>query len=188
MAEPTPDRLLLDRLRLGDESAFEAVFRGCYPRLVAAAEQLLRDRARAEDVVQEVLLELWRHRERLEPDISLLGYLHRSVRNRALNQLRHDRVVRQAVPQLESGSLPPPADRAVLGRELEEAVRAAVTRLPDRCREVFELSRVHGLRYAEIATTMGISIKTVEAQMGKAIRLLRDGLGAWLPGDASRPE
>lgn len=181
LAEPTPDRLLLERLRTGDEAAFEAIFRGCYPRLVAAAEHLLRDQARAEDAVQEVLLELWRGRERLDPEMSVAGYLHRAVRNRALNQLRHDRVVRQAEPLVEPGTPPPGADSGVLTRELEQAVRAAVSRLPERCREVFELSRVHQLRYAEIASAMEISVKTVEAQMGKAIRMLRDGLGGWLP-------
>jgi RNA polymerase sigma-70 factor, ECF subfamily len=65
--------------------------------------------------------------------------------------------------------------------ELERAIREAVRDLPDRCREVFELSRVHGLRYSEIASAMGISVKTVEVQMGKALRVLRERLSAWLP-------
>ena len=66
--------------------------------------------------------------------------------------------------------------------EIEAAVRAAVASLPERCREVFELSRGQGLKYAEIAGAMGISVKTVEAQMGKALRTLRERLAAWLPG------
>ena len=175
----------MERLRAGDESAFEAVFRAFYPRLVGAAEHLLRERDRAEDVAQEVLLELWRHRERLEPRVSLVGYLYRAVRNRSLNQLRHDRVVRDVEPRLPGRDPAPGADRELLAGELHDAVRATVARLPDRCREVFELSRVHQLRYAEIAGAMGISVKTVEAQMGKAIRLLRDGLRDWVsrPGD-----
>jgi RNA polymerase sigma-70 factor (ECF subfamily) len=66
-------------------------------------------------------------------------------------------------------------------QEIEVALRAAVSELPDRCREVFELSRTHGLKYSEIATTLGISVKTVEAQMGKALRTLRVKLAPWLP-------
>jgi RNA polymerase sigma-70 factor (ECF subfamily) len=69
----------------------------------------------------------------------------------------------------------------VLEGEIEAMTRRAVSELPPRCREVFELSRVHGLRYAEIASTLDLSIKTVEAQMGKALRLIRDRLSPWLP-------
>ena len=181
MADPTPDRPLLERLRAGEEAAFEALFRASYSRLVAAAEHVLGARGEAEDVAQEVLLELWRGRERLDPGMSVDGYLHRAVRNRALNRVRHDRVVREAEPLLATRTTAPSADRAVLAGELEATVRATVARLPARCREVFELSRVHRLRYTEIASAMDISVKTVEAQMGKAIRLLRDGLGGWLP-------
>ncbi len=181
MADPTPDRLLLERLRAGDESAFEEIFRASYPRLVAAAAHVHGARGEAEDIAQEVLLELWRGRERLDPGMSVPGYLHRAVRNRALNRVRHDRVVREAEPFLPSGTTAQSAEGAVLARELETTIRATVARLPARCREVFELSRVHQLRYAEIASAMEISVKTVEAQMGKAIRLLRDGLGGWLP-------
>lgn len=181
VADPTTDPQLLDRLRAGDESALEALFRATYARLVRAAEHLLGDRGRAEDVVQEVMLELWRHRERLEPGTSLLGYLHRAVRNRGLNALRHERVRRQAEPHLVPEGPGPAADGRALAGDLEAAVRRAVARLPERCREVFELSRVHQLRYSEIASTMGISVKTVEAQMGKAIKLLRESLQPWLP-------
>jgi RNA polymerase sigma-70 factor (ECF subfamily) len=75
----------------------------------------------------------------------------------------------------------PAADRDTLEQEVQLALKEAVASLPERCREIFELSRVHGLKYAEIAATLEISIKTVEAQMGKAIRVLRARLAAWLP-------
>ncbi len=66
---------------------------------------------------------------------------------------------------------------------MDVALRAAMGDLPERCREVFELSRVHGLRYAEIASALGISVKTAEAQMGKALRIRRERLAPWLPSD-----
>jgi RNA polymerase sigma-70 factor (ECF subfamily) len=173
-------RQLLERLRAGDTGTFEQIFRDHYARLVTVAERLLADRGRSEDVAQDVLLELWRHRARLDPGLQLSAYLYRSVRNRALNQLRHDRVIREAEPRLDHGPLPPSADAALIEQELDAAIRAAVARLPERCREVFELSRVHHLSYAEIAGVMGITMKTVEAHMGKAIRTLRDLLAVWL--------
>ena len=69
----------------------------------------------------------------------------------------------------------------VIEGEIEVALRKAVAGLPDRCREVFELSRVHGLKYAEIAQVLGVSVKAVEAQMGKALQRLREQLAPWLP-------
>lgn len=176
------DRELLELLRSGRRDAFDTIFHAHYARLVGLAESMLHDRASAEEVVQDVMLELWRRRGDIQLQSSLNAYLYRSTRNRALNQLRHARVQRRAEPYLidDAGSSSP-TDRDVLQEEIDVALRAAVASLPDRCREVFELSRVNGLRYAEIAETMGISIKTVEAQMGKALRILRERLAAWLP-------
>jgi RNA polymerase sigma-70 factor (ECF subfamily) len=176
------DRELLSRIRAGDQAAFAVVFRASYAPLVGMAESLLAGRAVAEEVVQDVMLELWRRRETLTLDESLRAYLFQSVRNRALNHLRHDRVKQVAEPELIRGSqqvqLP---DELLEQEEVENAVRQSVSQLPPRCREVFELSRVHGLKYSEIAKVLGISVKTVETQMGKALRVLRERLAPWLP-------
>jgi RNA polymerase sigma-70 factor (ECF subfamily) len=173
---------LLERLRAGSEPAFDSIFRIHYPPLVGIAQALLGDRAEAEEVVQDVMLELWRRRQQLVVDTSLRAYLFRATRNRALNKLRHDRVVRagEAIA-LADMVLPSPADQHLAQAEIDAALQRAVNSLPPRCREVFELSRVHGLRYAEIARVMDISVKTVDAQMGKALRLIREQLAPWLP-------
>lgn len=169
------------RMRAGSVEAFDALFRQHYPRLVAAAQSLLHDRDAAEEVAQEVMLELWRRREELVVESGLRGYLHRAVRNRALNRIRHERTVRQAEPLLAQEAVrPAPADREAREHEIDAALRRAMDAMPPRCREVFELSRVHRLRYAEIADTLEISIKTVEAQMGKALRIAREHLEPWL--------
>jgi RNA polymerase sigma-70 factor (ECF subfamily) len=178
------ERALLEQIRQGDEGAFDAVFRAHYPSLVGMAERMLRSRAVAEEIVQEIMLALWRRRESLPVEESLRAYLFRATRNRALNHLRHARVEREGEPYLADTSVrTPTAPSVLIEEEIDAAVRAAVSELPERCREVFELSRVHGLRYTEIAAALGISVKTVEAQMGKALRLLRQRLAAWLPGD-----
>jgi RNA polymerase sigma-70 factor (ECF subfamily) len=169
------------RLRNGDDQAFAAVFREHYPALVASAERLLGDRAAAEDTAQEVMLELWRRREALPDDMSLRAYLHQSSRNRALNRIRHARVVRQAEPHVRPPTASPPADGSVSALELEAATRAAVAELPEEVRETFRMSRVDGLTYAEIARVMDVSVKTVEARMGRALKLLRERLAQWLP-------
>jgi len=174
---------LLVRLRAGDHEAFDTIFRTHYPQLVSLAESMLRQRATAEEVVQDVLLELWRRRESLVVEESLRAYLFRATRNRVLNEIRHDKVVEKSIPYVAmEASASPPALSTIVEREIDAAVREAVSGLPERCREVFELSRGQGLRYAEIAVALGISVKTVEAQMGKALRILREKLAPWLPG------
>jgi len=175
---------LLERLRSGDSTAFDEIFRAWYAPLVRLAEGMLRERAVAEEIVQDVLLELWRRRDRLAPDGSPQAYLFQSTRNRALNHLRHARVKQRTEPMVIGEVAPrtePGPDAQLVEQEIAVALRAAVDDLPPRCREVFELSRVHGLKYAEIAGTLGVSVKAVEAQMGKALRTLRERLSPWLP-------
>ena len=176
------DHELLDRLRAGDQDAFDMIFREHYAPLTRLAEGLVRRRAEAEEIVQDVLLELWRRRGTLVLEESLRAYLFRATRNRALNVLRHDRVQQRSEPYLATrASTEPTALREVLEDEIDAALGVALDSLPGRCREVFELSRRQGLRYAEIANVLGISVKTVEAQMGKALRILRQEMAPWLP-------
>jgi RNA polymerase sigma-70 factor (ECF subfamily) len=183
------DRELQDRIRQGDHDAFDALFRATYASLVGVTRSIVRDADVAEEIVQDVLLELWRRRETLVVEDSLRAYLFRSTRNRALNHLRHLAVERRGEPYARGESVVAPrADARLSATEMEAAIRDAIEKLPDRCREVFELSRLHGLKYSEIAQTLGISIKTVEAQMGKALRVMREELAPWLPDQRSIPE
>jgi RNA polymerase sigma-70 factor (ECF subfamily) len=176
------DRDLLARLRTGDEDAFDTIFRAWYAPLVRFAERLVGAQAIAEEIVQDVMLELWQRRESLAEDGSAQAYLFQSTRNRAFNHLRHENVERKSGPFVQGPtSIDAPGTGRLVADELELAVRAAVNDLPDRCREVFELSRVHGLKYAEIAQTLEMSVKTVEAHMGRALRTLRQRLALWLP-------
>jgi RNA polymerase sigma-70 factor (ECF subfamily) len=175
------DRGLLTRLRAGDEAAFDAIFRGRYAVLVGVAERMLRDRAVAEELAQEVLLALWRRRDSVAPDEALGPYLVRAVRNRALNHLRHLHIERRdAVHAAGPTEAEARGAGPVVAEELARALERAVGELPPRCREVFTLSRAGGLSYAEIAERLGISVKTVEAQMGRALRALRVELAPWL--------
>jgi RNA polymerase sigma-70 factor (ECF subfamily) len=172
---------LFDRIRRGEESAFDALFKDWYPSLVRASESIVQSRAVAEEIVQDVLLELWRRRESLVSSSSPQAYLFQSTRNRSLNHVRHERVVKLGEPYARRPeSTESMAHGQMVEDEMQAAVRQAVAALPDRCREVFELSRVHGLKYTEIAETLEISVKTVEAQMGKALRILREVLSPWI--------
>jgi RNA polymerase sigma-70 factor (ECF subfamily) len=176
------DHALLKRLRDGDRLAFDTIFRQWYDGLVRAADAMLHDRAVAEELVQDVMLEFWRRREALDPSGSPKAYLYQATRNRALNHLRHLQVQRRSVVLMDrDASREPSAPSRLAVQEMEVALRKALASLAPRCRQVFELSRVRGLTYAEIAETLEISIKTVEGQMGKALRELREHLAPWLP-------
>lgn len=157
------------------------IFRQWYPSLVRASETIVRSQAVAEEIVQDVMLELWKRREQLAEDSSPQAYLFQSARNRSLNYVRHEKVAREGEPYAtRPEAIDSNAHSSMVEDEMAIAVRRAVAGLPDRCREVFELSRTHNLKYSEIATTLGISIKTVEAQMGKALRVLREELAPWI--------
>ena len=179
-------RALFARLAAGDETAFDAIFRTWYAPLVCVATYLLHDSSVAEEVVQDVLLEVWRRRETLAFEQEPRRYLMRATRNRALNHVRHQAVAaRAAALDISDDAHAATAPAMVQAAELEVAVAQAVATLPNRCRAVFELSRRHHMSYAQIADALDIAPKTVENQMGKALRMLRVALVEWLPDSQS---
>jgi RNA polymerase sigma-70 factor (ECF subfamily) len=165
------------------EAAFEAMVEEHYARLGAFACRLVGSRAAAEDVVHEVLLRIWRRRGGFsfhDP----LSYLYQAVRNEA--QSWHRREARERQRIVGSVGLETSVDRqsdaleVMEGKELADLVEAAVAELPPRRREIFRMQREQKLTYAEIAALLGISIKTVEAQMGQALKAIRRRLGPFL--------
>ncbi len=175
-------RALFARLAAGDEAAFDTIFRTWYAPLVRVATYLLHDQGIAEEVVQDVLLEVWRRRETLAFEQEPRRYLMRATRNRALNHVRHQAVAARAAALDDSEEAhAADAPTRVDAQELEVAIAQAVATLPERCRAVFELSRRHHMSYAQIAEALDIAPKTVENQMGKALRILRAALAPWLP-------
>jgi RNA polymerase sigma-70 factor (ECF subfamily) len=176
------DGELLSRLRSGDHAAFDQLFRQWYEPAVRSATRILRDGGVAEELAQDVFLELWRRRESLPAESSVGAYVLQAVRNRALNHLRHLQVQQRSMVHVEA--MTEPAERADVAAqlgELEDAVQQAIAALPPRTQEVFVLSRERGLRYNEIAELLGVSVKAVEANMSRALRLLRESLALWLP-------
>jgi RNA polymerase sigma-70 factor (ECF subfamily) len=172
---------LLARLRRGDDAAFDAVFRAHYAPLVRNGTRLLGERALAEEIAQEVLLELWRRRHELVLTGPLGTYLHQAARNRSLNRLRQERTARRNEPFVRPPRAVEGADARAVRAELRIAAEEAIAQLSGPQREVFDLSRTRGLTYQEIAALLGISVKTVEARMGRALKQLRERLAPWLP-------
>ncbi|CAG5071401.1 RNA polymerase sigma-H factor [Dyadobacter sp. CECT 9623] len=170
-------------IRRGDEEAFEKTFRLYYPRLCNYAASLLKDDEEAEEAVQTVFLTIWEKREDLEITLSLKSYLYRAVHNHCLNRFKHAsvrEVHREHTMYFSSGSYDSVTE-VIHANELEERIEKAVSTLPEQCQKAFRMSRFEELKYQEIADQLGISIKTVENQIGKALKILRLELADYLP-------
>ena len=170
-------------IRQGDEKAFEQTFRKYYERLCQYACSLLKDQDEAEEVVQHVFFTIWEKHSELEITLSLKSYLYRAVHNHCLNRFKHA-TVREAHRDHSlhfSTQSYDPVTEAIHANELEEWIEIAVSTLPEQCQKAFRMSRFEELKYQEIADKLGISIKTVENQIGKALKILRIELAAYLP-------
>lgn len=171
-------------LSTSSEQEFEQLFKEHFKSLYAYAFTILKNEAIAEETVQNVFYKIW---EKKVPDniqTSLKAYLYKAVYHDSLNYLKHQKikaryqshVMYQSKNHIDQG-----ASRKILVKELEEKLRDAMNALPQQCRTIFQLSRFEGLKYQEIADQLGISVKTVENQMGKALKQLRVKLIDYLP-------
>lgn len=145
------------------------------PRYAGSAAYWLRDRTSAEEIVLDTFTHIWQHAAELHILTSVRAYLFRAVRNRALNRLRDERPAGISIEGPEPLFTNPEALQ-LEADEMMMLVAEAVSQLPDRCREVFRKSREEGLSNAAIADQMQISVKTVEAQITKALRRIRETL------------
>lgn len=146
--------------------------------MVSFAINYISDKDQAEELVQEVFASIWSKADRLILQSSPRAYLFTSTRNACLNFLKHKKV-EQAY--LEQTTLHQEQGDPIEYEELIQRLEKAMEKIPEKCREIFELSRFEGKRYKEIAEELGLSLKTVENQMGKALKILRNELGDYLP-------
>lgn len=174
---------VIQMVKAQDEQAFEQLFKTYFKSLHAYALTILNNEAVAEEMVQQVFYKLWERKEQLDVHTSVRAYLYRSVHNESLNYLKHHSIKSKHqtyAMQQQQNSHEHSAGEKLAGRELEQQIRQALNDLPEQCRTIFQLSRYEELKYREIADHLGLSIKTVEAQMGKALRLLRLRLADFL--------
>ncbi|MCC9065344.1 RNA polymerase sigma-70 factor [Flavobacterium piscisymbiosum] len=170
-------------IRNGNEAAFEKIFKMYFKNLHAFAYTFMKDTDIAEEIVQNVFFRIWEKKDQLQIDDSLKAYLYRSVHNESLNHIKHLKVKNsfqlQYSDHMESSD--PDASSNMMASELENDIQKAINELPQQCRTIFQMSRFEQLKYQQIADQLNISIKTVENQMGKALRVLRTKLVEYLP-------
>jgi RNA polymerase sigma-70 factor, ECF subfamily len=188
---------LIQRLRKGEDDAFEFVFRQSFSRLCLLAEHYVRNHQTAEEIVEDFFCHLWDNCHNLSIETSLQGYLHRSIHNRCLNYIRNQKVKQQYLDEnqyyfTDEEILEPASSEQhvsnMINRELGDCISTAINSLPEQCRSIFCMNRFENLTYKEIADHMGISINTVKTQMARALQKLRESLKyclvilfTWLP-------
>lgn len=177
--EMLTDALLWESAAKGDIKAFESLYRRYWAVLLDEAYRRLKVREDAEEVVQEVFIDLYTRREQIIITRNIAGYLHKAVQFRVYNKIRAyivQRSYRQlAALRLEDQTADPHSDAEF--RELNTAIQKAILRLPEKCRQVFLLSREQGLGYKQIAQQLHISPNTVERHINKALKYLREEFG-----------
>jgi RNA polymerase sigma-70 factor (ECF subfamily) len=184
-SDPSPEELQrwMARTTQGDATALEALFRAMYAPLCAVARKYVHADADAEDIVEETFLKLWTQRDRLRIRGSVKSYLAVAVRNTALNQLEHRRVEAKYAASPPADTLwaervaVNDAEQGLQEQELAARVERAIDALPARARETYRLYYHRRLTYAEIAEAMGVSVRTVEAQLVRSVRKLTKQLG-----------
>lgn len=172
------EKEILQLLKADDPGTVKQLFHQFYPFLCNTVYRILKDKAIAEDLAQDTFFKFWEKRATINIQTSLKAYLRRMAVNEALYYIRKNKKF-QKDAEVEPGDLgvaTETVEQTLLHQELEEKIAAAVQTLPPRCQEVFRLSRFEDLSYKEIAAKLEISIKTVENQMGKALKILRAAL------------
>jgi RNA polymerase sigma-70 factor, ECF subfamily len=166
---------LLEKALKGDTAAFEKIYRSYVKELCSFAAYSVKSFDAAEDIVQKLFLILWERRDSIRVDGILKTYLFTSVRNLSLNYLKHRTIDRNNSEKYSMRFSVPTATphEIVEQQEMDVLITQALEKMPERCRIVFILSRYFNMKYAEIAEILEISVKTVDAQMVKAVKSLR---------------
>lgn len=176
------DSEIVSAINEGSETAYEVLFKAHYQRLCTYACSILKDMDDAEEVVQSVFLNIWEKRTTLEITTSLKSYLYRAVHNYCMNRIKHlgIRDVHREHTIYYQSEAQDVVNEAMNADELELQIERAILGLPEQCRLIFRMSRFEELRYQEIADRLHLSVKTVENQIGKALKILRGELSDYL--------
>ena len=176
------------QLAIDDKNSFRNIFREFYQPLCHLSQHYLEDEDEAKGVVQDAFVKLWEIRNELNPDSNLRNFLFTLVKNSCLNLLnrrkillKHHEKIRWMEMHYQYESLVRLGDDYLEFNELKEKIDQAIRNLPEHCRIVFEMSRFEDLKNREIADKLGVSQKTVEAHLTKALKILRNDLKDYLP-------
>jgi len=166
------DKNLFDLIKQSNEQAFEVLFRLYYEPLVNYSLKYTKDTDLSQGLIQDLFVRLWEKRKQL-PSQSPASYLYQSAKNACLNYLRHQKV-RDTYAEHELHNEQFEETQLLEDHEILSQVYKSINKLPEQCRRIFIMSRMHGLRHKEIAEDLGIAVKTVKNQVGKALKILQN--------------
>lgn len=179
------DNKIIELIKQGDIAAFNTLFKSVYLQLYIHCRKFIPDPEDAKDILQNVFLRFWEKRENIDIHTSLNAYLYRAIQNECLNYLRSTGTIE--VPQCETTNVlfreeaednDPHSTLSVL--EIEQIMENTIEELPDQCKSIFKLSRINGLKNQEIADKLDISVRTVETQIYRALKILKSRLKDYL--------
>jgi RNA polymerase sigma-70 factor (ECF subfamily) len=173
------DLYIQKKIQAGDIREFERLFMKYYDPLCHHAGKILNDMDTAEDVVQEFFYHFWKDRESFTLKFSLNAYLYQSIRNNALHYIEHLAIRKNYAEKVLTefqDMMPAYLQTDVDLNELDKAIKTTLQHMPERCSRVFRMNRFEGKKYSEIAEILSVSVKTVEADMGKALQIFRKSL------------
>ena len=172
------DLLLFSQVKNDDFSAYEQAFKKYYKELYRFAYTYVRDTTIAEEMAQEVFLYIWEKRKKIEIHTTFKTYLYSAIKNKCLNYIKLELPKQQSMSDVSEVMLSVASERKDEGEneKLKVYIQQAIDQLPKKCRQIFVLSRNAGLTYEEIAEELDLSKKTVENQMGIALKKLRESL------------
>lgn len=172
---------ILRELQKGSSRAFEFIFNEYYASLSRFAFSFVKDQDKAQSLAQDVFIKLWEKRETLNSVGNLLPYLMTMVRNQSIDYLRKEKSSAKTQKQIRIEEFANTTEEQISKNEFEEELLKSLLKLPERCRMAFELSRFDGMTNREISEKMEISVKGVEALIGRSLKLLRKELEEFLP-------
>ena len=172
------DIQLIDRLKMDDETALSAIYKKYWEQLYLSAYHVLKDSQACEDIIQELFIKLWNNRYSITINVSLKAYLYACIRYEVYRQIKTGMLRGGIYDDVLERIHTPAAYDNIEYKELTEQVSSVVNTLPDKCREVYKLSREECLSHKEIASQLNISTKTVENHLTKALRQLRTSIGS----------
>ena len=181
---------LFRQTKKGDVYAFEKLFKAYYRNLCFFAEHYVKEKAMAEEIVGNFFMNLWEKRNTIEIKGPVKSYFYSSVHNQSIKYLEHLKVMKKyeeyALLRLRSKELLAPLSNAyplanLISQEIVEDIERSISELPEKCREIFCLSRFEDMSYEDISAKLDISVNTVRTQMARALQKLRENLKNYLP-------
>ncbi len=174
------EKTIIARLKSNDQTAMQWLFERYYQAVCNRIFRIIKDKSTVEDIAQEVFIKFWEKRQQISIQNSLNAYLQRMAYNETISYLRkHKKHWHDELASYDSADKDT-SEKTLLYNELSNKITNAINMLPNRCRIIFQLSRFEELTYKEIASQLDISVKTVENQMGKALKLMRENMKSYI--------